>query len=96
MYELRKWNKMKNDPRSCERNLCNYEKKPEKKKKRIQDFNGGWTRWENIWTHNWPDSHVGGFIAQLVSASHRYREVMGSHPVEVLFFFSASFNFAIT
>ena len=25
---------MKNDPRSCERNLCNYEKKPEKKKKK--------------------------------------------------------------
>ena len=23
IWELRKWNQMKNDPRSCERNLCN-------------------------------------------------------------------------
>ena len=27
-----------------------------------------------------------GFIAQLVRASHRYREVMGSNPVEALNF----------
>ena len=27
-----------------------------------------------------------GFIAQLVGASHRYREVTGSNPVEVLTF----------
>ena len=32
---------MKNDPRSYDRNFCNCVKKPEKK---IQDFNGAWTR----------------------------------------------------
>ena len=30
--------------------------------------------------------YVSGFIAQLVRASHRYREVTGSNPVEVLTF----------
>ena len=30
--------------------------------------------------------HTDGFIAQLVSASHRYCEVTGSNPVEVLTF----------
>ena len=30
--------------------------------------------------------HVSGFIAQLVRASHRYREVTGSNPFEVLTF----------
>ena len=30
--------------------------------------------------------NVSGFIAQLVRASHRYREVTGSNPVEVLNF----------
>ena len=29
---------------------------------------------------------VSGFIAQLVRASHRYREVTGSNPVEALNF----------
>ena len=29
---------------------------------------------------------ISGFIAQLVRASHRYREVTGSNPVEVLTF----------
>ena len=33
-----------------------------------------------------PASNVSGFIAQLVRASHRYREVTGSYPVEVLTF----------
>ena len=32
------------------------------------------------------DSNVSGFIAQLIKASHRYREVTGSNPVEVLNF----------
>ena len=41
----------------------------------------------NIWTQNWPAPNVSGFIAQLVRASHRYREVTGSSPVEVLHFF---------
>ena len=53
---------MKNDPRSYDRNFCNYVKKP----------------------------NVSGFTAQLVRASHRYREVTGSNPVEVLNFFQAS------
>ena len=39
------------------------------------------------WTHNWPAPNVGGFIAQLVRASHRYREVTGSNPVWGLDFF---------
>ena len=37
-----------------------------------------------IRTHKWPAPNVGGFIAQVVRASHRYREVTGSNPVEVL------------
>ena len=41
-------------------------------------------------THNWPAPNVSGFIAQLVRASHWYREVTGSNPVEVLNFFQAS------
>ena len=36
-----------------------------------------------IRTHKWPAPNVSGFIAQLVRASHRYREVTGSNPVEV-------------
>ena len=36
--------------------------------------------------HKSPVPNVSGFIAQLVRASHRYREVTGSNPVEVLSF----------
>ena len=39
-----------------------------------------------IRTHKWPAPNVSGFIARLVRASHRYREVTGSNPVEVLTF----------
>ena len=39
-----------------------------------------------IRTHKWPAPNVSGFIAQLVRASHRYRQVTGSNPVEVLTF----------
>ena len=39
-----------------------------------------------IRTHKWPAPNISGFIAQLVRASHRYREVTGSNPVEVLTF----------
>ena len=39
-----------------------------------------------IRTNKWPAPNVSGFIAQLVRASHRYREVTGSNPVEVLIF----------
>ena len=35
-------------------------------------------------THRWPAPNVSGFIVQLVCASHRYREVTDSNPVEVL------------
>ena len=40
----------------------------------------------NIRTHKWPAPNVSAFIAQFVGASHRYREVTGSNPVEVLDF----------
>ena len=39
-----------------------------------------------IRTHKCPAPNVSGFIAQLVRASHRYREVTGWNPVEVLTF----------
>ena len=39
-----------------------------------------------IRTHKWPVPKVSGFIAKLVRASHRYREVTGSNPVKVLSF----------
>ena len=39
-----------------------------------------------IRTHKWPAPNVSGFIDQLVRASHRYREVTVSNPVEVLTF----------
>ena len=39
-----------------------------------------------IRTHKRPAPNFSGFIAQLVRASHRYREVTGSNPVEVLTF----------
>ena len=39
-----------------------------------------------IRTHKWAAPNVSGFIAQLVRASHRYREVTGPNPVEVLTF----------
>ena len=44
----------------------------------------------NIRTHKWPAPNVSGFIAQLVRASHRNREVTGSNPVKVLNFSSFS------
>ena len=37
-----------------------------------------------IRTHKWPAPNVSGFIAQLVRASHWYREGTGSNPVGVL------------
>ena len=37
-------------------------------------------------SHKWPAPNVSSFIAQLVRASHRYREVTGSNSVEVLTF----------
>ena len=39
-----------------------------------------------IGTHKWPAPNVSDFIAQSVRASHLYREVTGSNPVEVLNF----------
>ena len=37
-----------------------------------------------LWTHKWPALNVSGFIAQLLRASHLYREVTGSNPVLTL------------
>ena len=64
---------------------------------KIQDFNGVWTRdlaipvrhckqlsYEATDVGSW--SFVSDFIAQLVRASHRNREVTGLNPVEVLNF----------
>ena len=39
-----------------------------------------------IRTHKWPALNVSGFIARLVRASHQYRKVTASNPVEVLSF----------
>ena len=39
-----------------------------------------------IRTQKWPAPNISGFIAQLVRASHWYREVTGLNPVEVLTF----------
>ena len=39
-----------------------------------------------IRTHKWLAPNASGFIAQLVRVSHRYHEVTGSNPVEVLTF----------
>ena len=39
-----------------------------------------------LWTHKWPAVNVSGFIAKLLRASHLYREVTCSNPVEVLTF----------
>ena len=44
-----------------------------------------------IWTHDWPTPKISSFIAFLVMASHRYREVTGSNPVEVLIFSFSGF-----
>ena len=58
-----KW-KWRNDRRS-ERNLCNYVKKPEKKKN--QDLNGVWTRYLAI---------TGVMLCQL---SYEARSIVGSY-----------------
>ena len=39
-----------------------------------------------IRAHKWQAPNVSGLIAQLIRASHRYREVTASNPVEVLSF----------
>ena len=39
-----------------------------------------------IRTHKWPPPNVSGFIAQLVRAWHRHREVTGANNVEILTF----------
>ena len=37
-------------------------------------------------THTWQAPNISGFIAQLVRASHRYRELTDSNPIKVLTF----------
>ena len=49
----------------------------------------------NLWTHKWPALYVSGFIAQLLRASHLYREVTGSNPVEVLTFSGSYIRYCI-
>ena len=44
----------------------------------------------NIFMNNCPAPNISGFIAQLVRELHRYREVMGSNPLEVLNIFQSS------
>ena len=83
IYELQKWNQVKGDPQSCERNLCNCVNKPEK----IHNFNWVWTSdltipvwypnqlsynspWERV---KWLHSSVGKSIG-LVSRDHRLKE----------------------
>ena len=84
-YEI-KWSYA---PCSYERNFCNCVKKAEKFRTST-GFHTSFHRWfiphGNIRTHKWPAPNVSGFIAQLVRASHRYREVTGSNPVEHLNF----------
>ena len=41
---------------------------------------------ENLRTHKWPAHNIDGVIAQLVRVWHRYREVTGSNPVDILNF----------
>ena len=48
----------------------------------------------NIRTHKWPAPNVSDFIVHLVRASHRYREVTGSNPVEVVYFSGFFMQFA--
>ena len=39
--------------------------------------------------HKWPTPIFSGFIAQLITALHRYREITGSNPVEILAFLAS-------
>ena len=58
-----------------------------------QDFSGVWTCDLLIPVRRSNQlSYVSGFIAQLVTASHRYREVTGSNPVEVQAFIRNCLN----
>ena len=67
------------DRRSYERNFSNCVHRPE-------DFRNSSAGHNFTWFHisKWPAPKVSGFIAQLVRASTRYREVTGSNPIEVL------------
>ena len=88
--ELRMWNQVSHDPRSYELNLCNCVK--------VRTWFYIWNISYIchctfipdglIRTHKWPSPNVRGFVAQLVRASHRYREVTSSNPVELLAFSS--------
>ena len=82
------------DFRSCERNFCNFcncVEKPEKFRtsmgfEPVTSLYRGCKNCKNC-VHNCEDhSFTWCHIAQLVRASHRYHEVTGSNPVEVLNF----------
>ena len=88
IYDLRIWNQVKLWSSQLWEQFCNCVEKPEKF---IHDsFHVTFHHWfiphGNIRTHKWPAPNVSGFIAQLVWASHRNREVTGSNSVEVLNF----------
>ena len=51
-------------------------------------------QWKDFKSYYSPAPKICGFIAQLVRALHRYREVMGPNPLEVLNFFQASYAIA--
>ena len=70
IYELRIWNQVKLWRRWAMKPLWSH----------LWRGNESTMKWYmNIRTHKWPAPNVSGFIAQLVRASHRYREVTGSN-----------------
>ena len=90
-------NQMKNDPRSCERNLCNCVRSLKEKLGLQRDLNP-WPcdpvrysiqlSYEATDVGSWSQHHEWLHSSELVRASHQHREVTGSNRVEVLNFFS--------
>ena len=86
-----------NDPRSCERNLCNCVGSLKEKLGLQRDLNP-WPRdpvrysiqlsYEATDVGSWSQHHEWLHSSELVKASHQHREVTGSNRVEVLNFFS--------
>ena len=50
----------------------------------------------NIWTHNWPAPNISGFIAQLVTASHRYRVMVSRVHIPLKSWIVFRFTYAVT
>ena len=72
------------DPRDHDHGLLDFKSAVQYMKHFIYLFTS--TLHRLIRTYKWPAPNVSGFIAQLVRASHRYREITGSNPFEVLTF----------